>query len=296
MGFAPGPAGAITFQNDQHPRLATSTQPLGLPLAPAKFVFHKHRARSGDAARGGLIRPLGWMYLFQSVGMKDLMRFAEKFGMPFVSARVDDSAWEKDRAKIAYLVRNFGSDGGGVFSKAVELELLESGGQGGGDVYFKLLQYFGDAKTKVILGQTASSGDAGGFSKGQAQSAVRQDILEADCQALAATIRSDVLRPWVAFNFGADAPVPVVEFDCAPPEDLKGKAEMVGTLATAGYQADPEWVEKQFGVPLMKGADGKRIVNLPARPPDPALALKGETDVKKKPLTLPRPSLRMSRW
>ena len=285
QGFAPVMTSAITFHQSKRPLLATRPNPLGVPLAPNKFVFHRHRARSGDATRGGLIRPLGWMYLFENLGVKDLMRFTEKFGMPFVAARIDESAWDQDRTKIAYLIRNFGSDGGAVFSKAVELEMLQSNATNG-ELYFKLLEYFGDAKTKVLLGQTATSGDAGGFSKGQAQAAVRQDILEADCKAVSATVRSDILRPWTMFRYGPDAPVPYLHLEYEPPEDLKAKAEMIKILHEAGYQVDPEHVKDEFGMPLT-------LKPVAAGIPGEQVALAGE---KKKSLSSLRHSQRTSRW
>jgi len=283
--FAAGITSGIKFKATQEPLIVTRDKPLGRPMAPNKFVFHKHKARSGDATRGGLIRPLGWMYLFANLGVKDLVRFVEKFGMPFVVARLDDNSWEKDRNRIKYLVQNFGSDGGGVFSKAVELELTQAASNDG-SVYFQLLDYFGAAKTKVILGQTATSGDAGGFSKGQAQADVRQDILEADCDAIAVTVRRDVLRPWTMFNYGADAPVPVFKFNCEPPEDLKDKADVVKTLFEAGYQVSVEHVQEQFGMPVTLKAD------LPSSGAD-GVALVGE---KKKTLSSPRHSRRTNRW
>jgi phage gp29-like protein len=228
-----------------------------------KFVFHRHGARSGDATRGGLIRPLGWMFLFPQLGIKNLMRFVEKFGMPFVSARVDESAWEKDRTKIAYLIRNFGSDGGAVFSKAVELNFIETA-TSGGDVYFKLMDYFSAAKQRVIQGQTASSGDAGGFSKGQPQENVRQDILRSDCETVARTVRAQILRPWTVFNYGSDAPVPELFFDLEESEDLEAKSRTILNLTNAGYRPTAEQVSSDFGMEI-------EDVGQPAR--GPALTL-----------------------
>jgi phage gp29-like protein len=290
LGFAPVLTSAITFRQSQEPLISTRTNTAGDPLVPHKFVFHKHLARSGDTARGGLIRPLGWMYLFENLGVKDLMRFVEKFGMPFVSARIDENAWETDRTQIAYLIRNFGSDGGAVFSKAVELEMLE-GMRSTGEVYFKLLQYFGDAKTKVVLGQTATSGDAGGFSQGQAQAAVRQDILEADCAAIERTIRKAVLTPWTMFVHGPDAPVPYLSINCKPPADLAADATVMKTLYEGGLEVDPAFATERFGMPLTRRAE-----------PGGAMAFRAESDVdfsgvKKKQLSQPGRSMRrMNRW
>jgi len=238
-GYAPIDTDRVTFTQSRRPLLYSSNHTAGLPLAPNKFVWHRHQSRSGDATRGGLIRPLGWMFLFENYGVKNLMRFVEKFGMPFVTAKVEDHAWETERKKIVQLIKNFGTDGGGVFSKAIELEFTEAAA-GGGDIYFKLLEYFERTKTKVILGQTATSGDASGFSNGGAQSLVRQDILESDCAQVASTIRTSVARPWTMFNYGEDAPVPAVIFDCEAPEDKKNKSTVMVDLYNAGFEADSE--------------------------------------------------------
>jgi phage gp29-like protein len=241
----------IGFKDSMEPLICTQTSPMGEPLVANKFVVHRHQARSGDLTRGGLIRPLGWMFCFSQAGIKDLLRFSEKFGMPFVSARIDENAWKNDRLKIAQLIRNFGSDGGGVFSKGVEIEFLQAA-QTGGDLYFKMLEYFQAAKTRVILGQTATSGDAQGFSNGGAQAAVRQDILESDAAQVAATIRQSILKPWTAWNYGPAAPVPVFEFDVAQKADVKALSEQVERLGRAGYDMDEAELTAAFGMTITR--------------------------------------------
>lgn len=250
LGFMPVPSEHILFSQSRQPLIAANNNGfMGAPLEPNRFLYHRHRARSGDATRGGLIRPLGWMFLLHAQSVRDLPRFIERYGMPFPVARLDGDAWNKDRAKIVRLVRNMGADGGGVFSKGVEIELMQAA-NGDGDVYFKMLDYLGDAKGKVILGQTASSGDAGGMSKGDAQSQVRQDILEADCKMVAATIREQLLRPWVLWNFGPNAPVPELRFAFEKAEDLKALSEVIVNLNTAGHRVRTDHVAKRFGLEL----------------------------------------------
>jgi len=241
---------ALTFYNSREPRILSRENPgEGAALTPAKFIFHRHQARSGDTTRGGLIRPLGWMYVFAAEGIRSLMRYTEKVGFPFVFARIDDSAWDDQRAKVASLIRNFGRDGGAVFTKNVELELLERNASND-DLYFKLLEYFGNAKTRVVLGQTATSGDAGGFSKGQAQSQVRQDLLESDCRTLGDSIRRDVLMPWAGFRYGRPELAPQLEFETSPPEDQVEKSTVLMNLRQAGFEIDADWVSAEFGIPV----------------------------------------------
>ena len=294
--FSPLPRDAVTFSMSQQPLIATTATPTGLPLTPNKFIFHRPGGMRGDATRGGLIRPLGWLHLFANLGIKDLARFVEKFGMPFVLAKLDENAWKTERNTIADLIRNFGSDGGAVFSKAVEVEMLDARGMNSsGQIYFRLLEYTGQCVTKVVLGQTATSSDGGGFSADNAQSAVRQDLLESDCADLAATIRADVLRPWTHWNYGPDAPVPMLHFDCQPPADKKQQATIAGDVAQRmGFELDGGWVESTFGVVLAKGPDGKPVRRAPG--PD-TLALADDQKKKTAGLSsLNSPAPQTMRW
>ena len=123
-----------------------------------------------------------------------------------------------------------------------------------GDVYFRLLEYLGDAVNKVILGQTASSGDSSGLSKGDAQSKVRQDILEGDCQTLQRVIDAQLIKPWMRYNFGEAVADPHLVLECEAPEDVEKRANVLKTLYEAGFEADAEEVSEAFGWKLTKKA------------------------------------------
>ena len=88
------------------------------------------------------------------------------------------------------------------------------------------------------------------MSNGDAQSAVRQDILEADARAVQATIYAQIIAPWMSFHYPPGTPMPEVQFDVKPPEDQAGFASIVATLAGAGYHADPAELSKRFGLNL----------------------------------------------
>ncbi|MDD5698013.1 MAG: DUF935 family protein [Victivallaceae bacterium] len=239
----------FTFRHGTDPRLITRNNYDGVELEPGKFIIHKYRRRGGDVARGGLIRPLAWLHCFSSVNIKDLLSFVERYGMPFVVAKVDNETWEKERHVLQRLIRNFGPSGGGLFTRATELELLQAANNGG-DVYFKLLEYIGMAITKVILGQTATAGDGGGWSNDGAQAQVRQDILEADCETLADTVNMRLAAPWTQFNMPPGTAVPKFKMLCAPPEDVvqkyeafKARYDTMGVAVRAGILTASEDLE-----------------------------------------------------
>lgn len=249
-GFHHIPQRHFTFADGFMPKLITAENPLGIVLPRERLIYHKRRFHGSDPVRGGLIRPLAWLHCFKHIGEKDLLSFVERHGMPFVAAKVDSTSFDKEKNLIKRLVRSFGSSGGGVFTKAVELELLEC--HSTGDVYFKLLDYIASAVNKVILGQTASSGDASGWSKGDAQSQVRQDILEADCRILQRLIDTQLLKPYMAYNYGADHALPHFVIDSSPPEDKEKIAGVVKILHDAGFETDIEQISSLVGLKLKR--------------------------------------------
>ena len=256
-GFRPVGAWHFTFRNSEVPLLVTDDERTGVPLPPAKFIVHTHGS-TGDPARAGLIRTLIWLHVFQNYPVKDLVSFVERYGMPFVVAKVDRNAWENERGVMRNLIRSFGPNGGGVFTKSTELELLQASNSGG-EVYFKLLEYTSKAITKVILGQLASSSESGGLSGGDAQSRVRGDLLEADARAIESTIRAQLAVPWTRFNFGSEAAVPVLKFRNSAQEDRAVFAGIVETLHRAGLDADPAEISARFGLSLTRATTAREV-------------------------------------
>ncbi len=253
-GFANIEAYHFTLRDSFVPRLVCDEFPNGMPEDEAqnRFIFHQFRRKS-DPARAGLIRVLAWLHCFQNWPIKDLFSFIERFGMPFVIAKVDQNAWENERHILHNLIRNFGPNGGGVFTKATELQLLNASNTGGDNVYFRALEFTHNAIYTLLVGQLASSGDSSGMSNGSAQTAVRQDILEADARAIETTVRAQIAAPWTAFHFRGAA-VPKLHFKVEPAEDQVNLAEVVKTLAQAGFKADPQELSERFGLKLSCGA------------------------------------------
>lgn len=216
--------------------------------AKNRFVFHQFR-RKADPARAGKIRVLAWLHCFQNWPIKDLFSFIERFGMPFVIAKVDQNTWDNERQALHSLIRNFGPNGGGVFTKATELQLLNASNTGSDNVYFRALEFTHNAIYTLLVGQLASSGDSSGMSNGDAQSAVRQDILESDARAVESTVRAQIAAPWTAFHFNGAA-VPRLHFKVEPTEDLAGFATVINTLSQAGFKADEAELSERFGLKL----------------------------------------------
>jgi len=250
----------LTLRDGRQPKLITVNIPLGMDLPRGKFVVHLLRAHGPDPVRGGLIRPLAWLHCFQNLNVKDLLRFIERYGMPFTVAKVDKDTWDKELGRLKSLIRSFGPDGGGVFTKSTEIQLLQAANNTG-DIYFRLLEYVGAAITKIVLGQTATSSSGGGFSKDGAQSDVRQDIKDADCRWIENTFNVQISQHWTIFNCGDAVAAPQLKIHSEPESDEKAdadtalvSAQTVKTLVDAGYALKDEEVTEKTGFTAVKTA------------------------------------------
>lgn len=216
---------------------------------PDQFVFHTHQMKPGIPSTGGLLRALAWLYFFKHYALRDRSRYLERFGMPFVLATISKDDFENDdiRNRILHSLSKMGSDGSGVVTQGSEIKIESPSGSSGGD-YDNWFSYIDDIFALLILGQIASSKEAGGLSKGQMQENVRQDILAADCECLMETVNRQIVRPLESFKWGTGS----LKFsiDYLPGDDLKAKAEIIKILHESGYIVAMEYIAKTFNMPV----------------------------------------------
>lgn len=257
LGFASVPSRDVNYINSFSPTIRLSGGTVEMPLEVDKFVYLATRENGSDPARGGLVRPLAWLHCFLNVNIKDLLSFIESYAMPVIIAKISDSAFESELTHLMNLIRSFGPNGGGIVSQGTELSTIQAPNVTG-EVYFRVIEYIKDAITRLILGQTASSGDGGGLSKDNAQDKVRQDILEADATMLADCINRKIAAPWSRFNFGFGVARPSLVFITDPPEDSERNANTLKTLFEAGFEADEQEISERFGWKMKRRTDSAR--------------------------------------
>lgn len=220
---------------------------------PFQFVFHVHCLKSGSPPRGGLLRPLLWVYFFKHYAMRDRARYLERYGIPFLAAKIrrEDFESEELRSAVMNSLSKMGSDGVGLLSEGAEMQVLSSSSGSSSNDYQSWMDYIDRLCALLILGQTASSGDASGFSKGQQQENVRRDLIEADCRSLMESVDMQILHPLERWLFGSEGTLHF-HLDYSSPENLLEKAQIVRLLSESGFRADPQWIMKTFGISLEK--------------------------------------------
>jgi phage gp29-like protein len=259
------------------PRILTEAQPInGEEMPPFKLVYHRYKARSGYDTRAGLLRIVAWMYLFKNYAIKDWVAFAEVFGMPLRLGKYDPAASREDKDALRAAIYSLGSDAAGIISKNTEIEFVEAVKNAGTNNIYEALANFCDAQmSKAILGQTATTeGTPGRLGNEDAQDRVRHDLIRADAEALANTIRGQIIRPLVGFNFGWDKPLPWFKIFHERPEDTEKLSVMYKNLHEMGQPISVEHVADRFKVPLPQ--EGETPLPAPAARNNAPIAAKNK--------------------
>jgi len=232
-------------------KICTKEYPSGITPPENKFVVHKYKAKSGHPSRSGIMRVVSWMYLFKNYDIKDWVSFCEVFGMPLRLGKYDASASEDDKKQLMEAIISLGTDAAGIVPSSTMIEFIESQKTTSVEIYEKLARYCDEQISKAILGQTLTSdGGGGSYAQSKTHNEVRHDLTVADSKALAVTIRRDIIRPLVKFNFGMDADIPFFTFDCHEVEDQKEVVEIYKTLACdMGLEIPKSHIYKKFSIP-----------------------------------------------
>lgn len=262
VDLVPVPFERLTFDEMGCVRVLTKEQPMdGIELPAGKFVVYAPQAASGHAMRGGLLRVTAMAYLGKHFAMKDWMVFAEIFGMPLRVARYEPSASPEEKRELLKMLQSLGADAAGIFSKAVELELLEANRGTAPPPYEAICNFMNREMSKAWLGETLTvetSGQTGTFSTAQIHNEVRLDLRQDDIAKEGRAIRRDVLGPVTRVRFGAEAPVPYFRRQFDPPRDLRELAEVLRVAVNElGMRVPARWAHGALGVPEATGGEGR---------------------------------------
>lgn len=241
----------LFWDQDDVLKITTKEFPNGMQLPENKFIIHRYKARSGHPARAGVLRVLAWMYLFKNYDLKDWVSFCEVFGMPLRLGKYSPSASEDDKLALMRALVQIGTDAAGIIPEGTEIEFKESTKTSSINVYESLARFCDEQMSKAVLGQTLTSDSGGGsYAQSKTHDEVRHDLTVADAKAIAATLRRDLIRPLVLFNFGEEKRIPYIRFDCEEAEDLEKTAEIYKSLiCDMGLRVPTNHIYKKFSIP-----------------------------------------------
>jgi phage gp29-like protein len=227
----------------------------------------------------GLVNSLGWLYLDRIFLKRNWARANEKFSLGIMKAFMPADANENDKGRFVAAIENLPheatvslpvTDKGNKF----DLEMVKTDTATGWETFLNTKRSIDTDIAVCILGQNLSteiSGGSGGTGGSKAAAKVhndiREDILKADVEILATTIKTQILTPLVARNWGHVIQamggllqdfVPDVTWQIEPPEDKQQDTEAIAALAQAlpvlsAAGVDVGALLERFDIPMLEG-------------------------------------------
>jgi len=219
------------------------------PLAPAKFITHVCRSKSGLPIRGGLARAAAWAWLFKNFTLKSWVIFAEVYGHPLRVGKYGPNATESDKRTLLRAVRNISADHAAIVPDSMLLEFIDARAQGNAQVFEKLAEYLDRQISKLVLGQTGTTDTGSRVGTAEAHERVRADIERSDAEQLAATLNRDLIQPLVCLNLGPARALPCLRIFRPEQGDLERMATTLSALVPLGLKVGMSEVRDRLGFP-----------------------------------------------
>lgn len=240
------------------------------PLKPYGYVLHTHKSKSGLPIRGGLARPVAWLYLFKNFGVRSWIQFAETFGKPIRLGKYGTGASEAEKATLKRAVANLMSDAAAIIPQSMMVELIEAKITGNVDLFERLASWLDRQVSKVVLGQTGTTDTGQHVGTADAHESVRNDIEAADAGQLAATLNRDLVRPLIDLNMGPRRAYPRIRIQRREAEDVAALVNGIERLVPLGLRVERSWIADKLGIP--DPDEGAAVLTPAASAPAPAPA------------------------
>jgi len=247
--------------------LQAQPQPAVLTTFPDhKFLIAVHKAKSGTALAGPVLRPLAWWWLAANYSSDWLLNLAQLFGLPFRFATYDPQAPDETKQTIFNMLQNMGTAGWAAFPQGTSLEFKETGGgrQAEYSPQGTLLDRADRYARELILGQTMSGSTMSSGKGGQAFGVVEQDVkgerIDAAGKFVCEIINKQLIPAILELNYGDIEDAPKIRL-LEESEGRLGDAQRDQILKSIGMPLGIDYMRKKYSIP--EPAEGEEILGAP---------------------------------
>lgn len=241
-----------------------------VPLAPHKFLVHRHPSKSGLVMRSGLARVASWAWMWKSFTLADWAGFVRNYGQPLRLGKYGPNSTSEDRDVLWRAVSNIAGDCAAIVPAGMEIEFVEVGDlKAGAELYERRADWLDRQVSKLVLGQTTTT-DAvsGGHAVAKEHRLVQEDIKRADARLVSASVTRQLVQPMVAFNFGPQDAYPKLLIGRPDEVPLREVVEGVAKLVPLGLRVEASQLRDRLG--LAEPAEDAEVLGRPApAPPAP---------------------------
>ncbi len=254
-----------------------------LPLAPHKFLIHRHPSKSGLTIRSGIARVASWAWMYKAFTIKDWAIFCQNYGMPVRVGKYHPAATDADKETLWRAVANIAGDCAAIIPQGMEIEFVsvesaKSGG--GGQLYAERANWMDQQISKLVLGQTATTDAiAGGHAVGQEHRLVQEDLERSDAKMISATLTRQLVPCIIAFNFGPQRKYPRIVVGRPDETPIDTVISALEKLGPHGLTVEASQVRDRLG--FDEPAPDAEVIG--GRPPPPAGPLPNPLDEVQSP-------------
>jgi phage gp29-like protein len=247
------------FQFNEKNQFSFIGSSLALPeqVPDYKFVLARHFPTYENPYGLRLLSRCLWPVAFKKGGVRWWLRFAEKFGLPWVLGEANERMDENERQAAALQLQSMVEDAVAVVS-GLKAHVHEPSGKG--EVHQSLVGHWDAAIAKVLCGQTLTSDVGQGGTGSYAQAKTHYEVLDDFAQADAILVRTffnDLAWSYAQVN-APDVLSPVFEYD--EPEDQAAKADLDGKKYKVGVRFTKKYFVQNYGMAddefYMQGENG----------------------------------------
>lgn len=257
----------FTFDRTDRRTPLLRTETGDVPLEPHKFIVTSIAAKSGLPIRSGLARLAIWGWMFKSFTARDWAIFTQAYGQPIRIGKYGPGATEAEKDILFRAVANVAGDCAAIVPESMLIEFAEvKAADKGGDLYRTRADWLDQQISKAVLGQTATTDAiAGGHAVGQEHRLVQEDIERADARALAAVLNRQLVRPWIALQWGRQDQYPRLRIGREDVKDITATTNALEKLVPMGLRVQVSDVRDMLG--FADPDKGAEVLAAPAPPP-----------------------------
>jgi len=225
-----------------------------------KFVVYSFDMKYENLYGNSLLRSVYWPHWFKTNIVKYLMTFMERLGNPMIYGKFPPGLTDDKIDALLAHIKSIQSNSYGVFPDNVNLDVLEAKFRKEAD-FRNIIEYFDDEESKIIIGQTLTSGEgrrSGSLALGQVHENVKDEVTASDVDEVNYLLTEQLIVPLVQLNFGTDTPPPLFRLIHRHSRDIAKDAETYERLAKAGLPIGINYIYNATGIPAP--AEGEDIL------------------------------------
>lgn len=240
-----------------------------LPITPGdgRWILHTPGGRIAPW-QNGIWRAVGQAFIRKQHAALHKDNWEGKLANPARVATAPHGSSEEQHESWFRSVMAWGVNTVFGLKPGYDVKLLESNGRGW-ESFNKTIADQNEEFVIAVCGQTVTTDGGAGFSNSDIHKSIRADLIQSTADALAHTLNTQGIPPFVLKMFGEEAlrnPA-VVMWDVTPPKDRSAEASSLGMVATAivqltealaahGRELDVDTVCSRFAVPVKGDRDG----------------------------------------